>query len=161
MDTTLSDRMIYTTAMKIAPIGAEVEPCETDFVIVSRATQEGKISLAISECKGRKEITTQDVLNLRRVADAFAQTRIEPFIIFAKTSPFSAEEVARCRDAQGQYSARVILLSVRELEPYFVYERTAQEFEIHSTAISLEDLARATQNIYFTPIPKVQQTSAG
>jgi hypothetical protein len=155
LDTALSDK-IYTTAMSIAPVTADVAPCETDFVIVGRHSYEHKVPMAIGECKARKEITEQDVQNLRRVADAFARTRIEPFIIFAKTTPFTQEEVTRCRAAQGEYSSRVILLSARELEPYFVYERTAREFEIRSTAISLEDLARATENIYFNPRPKAE-----
>jgi hypothetical protein len=156
MDTTLSD-MIYTTAMKISPITASVLPCETDFVLVGRGTYELKIPLAIGECKAGQEISEQDVQNLGRVADAFAGTRIEPFIIFAKATSFTPEEVALCRAAQGRRHLRVILLSARELEPYFVYERTATEFEIRSTAVSLEDLARATQNIYFRPIPKAQR----
>jgi hypothetical protein len=156
MDTTLSD-MIYTTAMKISPIKANVLPCETDFVLVGRGTYELKVPLAIGECKARQEISEQDVQNLGRVADAFAGTRIEPFIIFAKTTSFTPEEVARCRAAQGQRHLRVILLSARELEPYFVYERTAKEFEIRSTAVSLEHLARETQNIYFRPVPKAQR----
>lgn len=157
IDTIVSDKMIYTTAMNIAPVSANVAPCESDFVIVCRGNYERKIPMAIGECKGRKEITMQDVQNLTRIADAFVRTRIEPFIIFAKTTSFTPEEVVRCRQAQGPYGSRVILLSARELEPYFVYERTEEEFDIRSTAISLEDLARATVNIYFEPRPKAQR----
>jgi len=43
----------------------------------------------------------------------------------------------------------MILLLNRELEPYFVYEWAAKEFEIDSTAISFEDLAKTTQELYF------------
>jgi hypothetical protein len=157
IDTIMSDKMIHTTAMNLAPVTADVAPCETDFVIVGRSTYDRRIPLAIGECKGRKEITEQDVRNLARIADAFLRTRIEPFIVFAKTTSFTQDEIARCRQAQGPHSSRVILLSARELEPYFVYERTEKEFEIRSSAISLEDLARATQNIYFDPKPKVQK----
>jgi hypothetical protein len=160
MDTTLSD-LIYTTAMNISPITANVVPCETDFVIVERGTYELKVPLAIGECKARQEISEQDVQNLGRVADAFARTRIEPFIIFSKTTSFTPEEVARCQAAQGRRDWRVILLSDRELEPYFVYERTATEFKIRSTAVSLEDLARATQDIYFNPKPAVRRAVQG
>jgi hypothetical protein len=49
----------------------------------------------------------------------------------------------------------MILLLNRELEPYFVYEWAAKEFEIDSTAISFEDLAKTTQELYFHPRPKV------
>lgn len=157
IDAILSDKMIYTTAMNIAPISANVAPCESDFVILGRGNYERKIPMAIGECKGRKEITKQDIQNLTRIADAFVRTRIEPFIVFAKTTSFKQEEVARCRQAQGPYGSRVILLSARELEPCFVYERAEKEFEIRETAISLEDLARTTRNIYFEPKPKVQR----
>ena len=50
-----------------------------------------------------------------------------------------------------------ILLSDRELEPYFVYERTEKEFDIRASAISFEDLARATDSIYFHPRRRQQQ----
>jgi hypothetical protein len=48
----------------------------------------------------------------------------------------------------------MILLSDRELEPYFVYEWAAKGFEIDATAISLEDLANTTHELYFNPKPK-------
>jgi hypothetical protein len=159
MDTALHGGM-YTTAMNIAPITADVAPCETDFVFVGRRDYEGKVPLAIGECKGRKEISEQDVQNLKRIADAFTRTRIEPYIIFAKTTSFTPEEVARCRVAESEYGSRVILLSARELEHYFVYERTEKEFEIPPSASSLEDLARATRNIYFNPRPRVRREGA-
>jgi len=112
--------------------------------------------LAIGECKSNDEITEQDVANLKRVADAFPSERIATYVIFSKTAPFTPAEIQRCRAAQDPHRLRVILLSDRELEPYFVYERTEKEFEIHSAAISFEDLARATQHIYFEPRPKRQ-----
>jgi hypothetical protein len=79
--------------------------------------------------------------------------------VFSKTTRFSTEEVERCRAAQGQYQRRVILLSERELEPYFMYEQAEKEFVIPSSAISLEDMAQATQNIYFDPKLKIPKES--
>jgi hypothetical protein len=110
--------------------------------------------MAIGECKSNLEITEDDVQHLRQVADAFPRRRIECYIIFSKTSSFSPDEIARCRKAQGEFQQRVILLSERELEPYFVYERTSKEYDVRTSAISLRDLAKATQNIYFEPRPK-------
>jgi hypothetical protein len=49
---------------------------------------------------------------------------------------------------------RIILLSDRELEPYFVCGWAAKEYVIDSTAISLEDLANTTHALYFDPQPK-------
>jgi hypothetical protein len=54
----------------------------------------------------------------------------------------------------------VILLSNRELEPYHVYERTAQEFDIRGTAISLRDLALATLRVFFEPKRKATAAEA-
>jgi hypothetical protein len=160
IDTLLSPDMIYSTAMSIAPLTADIARCETDFVIISQRHYERRTPLAIGECKSNGEITAQDVQNLTRVADALDGDRVEPFIIFAKTSPFTQEEIERCRTAQPEHRFRAILLSDRELEPYFVYERTETEFDIRSSAISLEDLARATDSIYFHPRRRQQQPAA-
>jgi hypothetical protein len=88
---------------------------------------------------------------LSSVADAFPEDRIEVFILFSKTNLFSPEEVARCRKAQGGHRLRVILLSERELEPYFVYEKTQKNFDIRASAISLDDLAETTHHVFFEP----------
>ena len=75
-----------------------------------------------------------------------------PYAIFAKTAPFTQAEIDRCKEAQkGGRRSSIILLSDRELEPYFVYGRAAKDFEIDSTAISLSDLARTTCQLYFHP----------
>ena len=156
LDTILHSDTMYMTSMTIAPTGAQIVPCETDLVILSdKGFYEDGVGLAIGECKGRGgEITEDDVRNLTQVADAFPKDRIKPYIIFSKTAPFTPEEVARCRAAQPAGRKRMILLSTRELEPYFVYEWAAKEFEIDSTAISLEDLANTTHALYFDPKPK-------
>jgi len=58
-------------------------------------------------------------------------------------------------DADASVAAiRLILLSDRELEPYFVYEWAGKEYVIDATAISLEDLVNATHQLYFDPKPK-------
>jgi hypothetical protein len=153
LDTLLTGELLYCTAMHLSSVGADISPCETDFVAISQKGywRDEKVSLAIGECKSRGEITADDVLKLTRVADAFPRKRIESYIIFSKTSQFTPEEIERCKAAQDRYRPRVILLSERELEPYFVYERTGKEFNIRSTAISFEDLAQATHHIYFDP----------
>ena len=137
--------------MNIAPNTANVTPCETDFVVIGEPNYDERVPLAIGECKSHKEITEEDVQHLAQVADAFPARRVKCYIVFAKTSKFSPDEIIRCRKAQTQYGQRVILLSDRELEPYFVYEETQKEFDIRPSAISFEDLAKATHNIYFDP----------
>jgi hypothetical protein len=153
--TVLHRKIVYSTSMTLEPNGATIEACETDFVVVSqREYYENGISLAIGECKSRGEITDEDVRKLSKVADALPAKRIRSYIVFAKTSPFSPDEIQRCRAAQPAGRPRVILLSDRELEPYFVYERAAKEFEFQRTAVSLEGLAQATHNLYFQPKPR-------
>lgn len=84
------------TSMAIAPAGAQIVPCETDLMVLSeKGFYEDGVGLAIGECKPRDEITEDDVRNLTQVADAFPKDRIHPYIIFAKTAPFTAEEIAR------------------------------------------------------------------
>jgi len=92
---------------------------------------------------------------LALVADALSGNRdCEAFIVFSKTGQFSSDEVERCKAAQEEYERRVILLSNRELEPNFVYERTEKEFEVRRFASSLQDMAQATWFVYFDPKPK-------
>jgi len=158
LDTVLTGETVFVTSMTVASITGSFPQCETDLVVVSeKGFYDDRLGIAIGECKGHGEITEQDVQNLVRVADAFPKDRIAAFIIFSKTAPFTPDEIARCRAAQPAGRRRVILLSDRELEPYFVYERAAEEFVIDSTAISLEDLANTTYALYFDPKPKAQQ----
>jgi hypothetical protein len=154
IDTVLHSGAIYMTATTLEPAGANIARCETDFVVIGEEDYFDKIEVAIGEAKSSGEITTEDVVHLAQVADALPKQRFSPFIIFSKTGSFSTDEIARCRKAQPATGLRVILLSSRELEPYRIYERAAKEFEMKSTAVSLDHLARATHDIYFEPRPK-------
>jgi hypothetical protein len=158
MDTVLSwGTPLFVTSMTIESNTQAFRPCETDLVVVSeKGLYDHRLGIAIGECKGRGEITEQDVRNLTQVADAFPKDRIMPFIIFSKTAPFTVDEIARCRAAQPAGRKSLILLSDRELEPYFVYERATKEFVIRSTAVSLQDLANTTHELYFDPKPRPQ-----
>jgi hypothetical protein len=86
---------------------------------------------------------------LTRVANSFPVDRYDVYIVFARLTPFSREEVALIRRANDRYRPRVVMLTERELEPYFVYERTAKDFDIQRTAISLENMTAATVRIFF------------
>jgi hypothetical protein len=125
--------------------------CETDLFVA--VDDYDKVSIAVGECKDAKgEISADDVRNMMAVADAFPRSHFHTYVIFAKTAPFTQEEIDRCREARnGGGRTNIILLSDRELEPYFVYERAARDFEIDKTAISLHDLARTTCQLYFHP----------
>jgi hypothetical protein len=150
----------YTTGTELEPATASIVKCETDFVLLAEAPREKTLQIVIGECKGNKEITADDVRKLGLVADALTEgDGCEAFIVFSKTSDFTPEEVERCKAGQGRYGLRVILLSERDLEPYHVYELAEKEFEIPS-AVLLEDMAQATQNIYFAPRPKLRPNVA-
>jgi hypothetical protein len=146
----LTRKKIWVTAMELTPTLATIDPCETDFIVLTEGFND-RLQIAVGECKSRGEITEKDVSNLRKVADALPTERFEAFVIFSKTAPFTNDEISRCRQAQSSAGLRVILLSDRELEPYFTYERAAKEFNVNPTAISLEDMARNSNDIYFNP----------
>ena len=50
-------------------------------------------------------IDTDDIENMRRIADAFAKDRFEVFILFAKLSPFTETEIALAMALNGPYAA--------------------------------------------------------
>jgi hypothetical protein len=144
---------LQSTNLNLAA-GPKSPLCETDLFL---AVQEyDRVSIAVGECKDAKgEITEQDVKKMSQVAEAFPKEYFDPFLIFAKTGSFTEDEIDRCKTVQEKHGRlRVILLSDRELEPYFVYERAAKRFKVDTTVISLDDLARSTGQLYFHPQPK-------
>jgi hypothetical protein len=154
LDTVLSTENIFVTNMTIEPNTASIEFCEVDFVLLQQGTWDDRTSIAIGECKTRKEISEEDVQKLSLVADAFELNDVNAFIVFSKLAPFTPEEIMRCRAAQLGHKKRVIMLTDRELEPYFVYERTEKEFVVRSSAISLDEMAEATDDIFLHPKPR-------
>jgi hypothetical protein len=144
--------LLYGTGMTLTSSGASITPCETDFVVLGKEYDD-RLEVGIGECKTRDEITEDDVSNLTKVADAFPDNRIRPFIIFSKVSEFTPEEIKRCEKAQEDNRRRVILLSKRELEPFDVFHHTRKEFDVQA-CISLQDMADNTNAIYFHPRKK-------
>jgi hypothetical protein len=137
--------------MLLEPLDAQIQPCETDlFAAVQRGD---RIDIAVGECKDSGgTIELDDATKLAAVADLFPTQKFDTYIVFAKTGAFSSEEIQNCRAAQIKGGGlRVIMLSDRELEPYFMYEKTAQQFDIHPSAVSLSDMARATHDVFFSP----------
>ncbi len=161
LQTALHSRILaYTTGTELEPISANIQKCETDFVLLTESLRERTFQIVVGECKGNKEITEDDVRKMGLVAEALTSSGgCEAFIVFSKTSRFTPAEIERCRLAQRKYQRRVILLSERELEPYFMYQRAGEEFDIRTSAISFEDMAEATQNIYFDPKPKAKPST--
>jgi hypothetical protein len=92
---------------------------------------------------------------LTPAADALPRKRFETFIVLAKLCPFTADEIALAKTLNDKYRRRAILLTARELEPYHFFDRTKLEFKgIDPYADSAEDLARATDLMYFEDAPR-------
>ncbi|GAA0623939.1 hypothetical protein GCM10009422_20250 [Brevundimonas kwangchunensis] len=140
---------VFAAGMTLRPAGAAIHSCETDFVVVARGGQNRRIQVVIGESKTRHPITADDVRNLTAVANAFPADMFDVFIAFARLTPFTDAEVDLIRPINDGHRQRAIMLTARELEPYFLYERTAREFDIDRTAVSFEDMARVTDRVFF------------
>lgn len=152
LDTMFGSReMLYTTAMELRSDAGKIKKCETDFVAVVPRHRDGRIQIAIGECKTRKPITEDDIANLKSVAAAFPASRFDVFVILAKLTDFTQDEIDCAVALNDEYHRRVILLTARELEPYHLYERTAKELNVDEIAVSFEDMANITHQIYFQP----------
>ena len=73
--------------------------------------------------------------------------------MFAKTEAFTDNEVQWAQTLNSQYRKRVILLSVDELEPYYVYERSEKRLGHDAIATCLTDMAQMTHRLWFSPTP--------
>ncbi len=141
-------RSLLLTGMNVAPLFANMQPCETDLVILMQGPG-GELQLAVGECKELGEITQQDATNMATLAVAFPPDRIESFVIFSKTGKFSEEEISRCRSSCVSGKTRVILLSGRELQPDFAFRCAESALRIPTEGASLADFAFATEVEYF------------
>src|SRR5262249_50321998 len=79
--------IVWLPAMTLEPITAQIEKCETDFVLLCQDWR-GRLKLVIGECKANGKIDGEDVRNLSTVADAFPPDRFDVFLVFSKTSNF-------------------------------------------------------------------------
>lgn len=146
--------MIYTTAMELEPAGASINKCETDFLILTQSKIDHKVQIVICECKNHKEISGDDVLKLKMVAETLEKKGIRVFIIFSKISDFTPEELERCKAINDKYMRRLILFTARELEPYHLYEKTEKEFNIQKYAVSFEDMVNVTEDVFYKQLRK-------
>jgi hypothetical protein len=150
--------MIYTTAMELVPAGASINRCETDFVVLTQSKIDHKIQIVIGECKNHEEIAEDDVLKLKKVAEALEKKGVQVFVIFSKISDFTPEELERCKIINEKSRRRLILFTGRELEPYRLYEKTEKEFDIERYAVSFENMVDVTQAVFYEQRRKSLQT---
>jgi len=151
---------IYSPSLDLTPKeGTGLPKCEIDFVWMIARPYPQKTVIILGECKDQGFVKLQefekDIDHLRRVADAFPPKCFETFVLIAKLSPFSSGEIECAKTLNDKYRSRAILLTARELEPHFMYQRTKAEFKIEEYASTPEDMAAATVTIYFKEQPSV------
>jgi hypothetical protein len=141
-------RFLYSTQTELSLDSPSEPACETDLVVLTQ-TNNHKVQMVIGECKNRKGIERNDVLNLQRVAGALEAKGIRTYIVFSKLSDFTAEELQLCNLVNAHGTRRLILFTAEELEPYYMYERRAEEFHVSRHGHSLEDMAECTYRIFY------------
>lgn len=130
---------------------AALPTCETDFCLLTPMHRSDKTAIIIGECKDAGgTIDKNDIDHLRQVADALPQKRFDVFILLAKLGSFQSDEIEFARVLNSELGGRrVIMLTARELEPYNLFERTNAELGLKLKSYTVEDLAEATDEIYF------------
>jgi len=157
LDTSLAGGLhsgIYSPSLELKPKdGPNASKFEVDFVWIMPRPYPRKTVVILGECKDQGPIKREEfkkhIENLRQVADALPRKRFKTFILLAKLSHFTPDEVECAKTLNDRHRLRAILLTNRELEPYDIYERTKQEFDIDAHGDTPEDLARVTAEIYF------------
>ena len=144
---------VHSISLDLTPT-APGAPCEIDFVWMIPRPPRRRTAIILGECKDRgpirREEFERDVETLRRVADALPRNRLKTFLLLSKLSPFTPSEIDIARRLNGEHEHRAILLTDRELEPYYTYERTKLEFGLdRKYASAPEDMASVTHKIYF------------
>jgi hypothetical protein len=154
----------YSPSLDLAPkVAGAGSACEVDFAWIVTQPFPDKTIVILAECKDRGSksgkggdggtIDEKDIRNLRAVADAFPNDRFEVYILLAKLCPFTPKEIELAKSLNEPYRHRVILLTDRELEPYYLYDRASKVFEVNRYCSRVEDLALATQTIFLEPRP--------
>jgi hypothetical protein len=157
LDTTLSSsrsESAYSLSLNLTPDRAATNSCEVDFAWIIPRPYPRRTAIILGECKdvgpvGPEELR-RDIETLVRIANALPAKRFKTFLLISKLSPFTADEIECAKALNTQYKQRAILLTARELEPYHIFERTKEEFDIDQYAGSPEDLAEATAKMYFS-----------
>jgi hypothetical protein len=141
----------YSPSLDLVPNnGMDIPKCEIDFVWMIPRVYPRKTVVILAECKDQLPIDANDIANLKRVADAFPRKRFKTFVLLTRLRPFTAQEIELALTLNDEDRKRAILLTARELEPQFIYERTKLEIsDLNEHAVSPEDLADATAQIYF------------
>lgn len=157
-------RQSYAVSLDLSPTRGQLKgSCEVDFAWLIPGIYPEKSIIIIGECKDRGQspvhggdggtINANDIRNLRVIADSFPPNRFQVFILLAKLCAFTPNEIELARSLNNDCQPRVIMLTERELEPTYFFERTWNSFDIEDHASTPEALARATIAIFLEPQP--------
>lgn len=142
--------------------GIDVD-CESDLLLLEKH-HDGRLAVAVSECKGAGEIDQRDLDNLAAVADRLHASGVECYLIFTTLrDDFSDGELARfrtfrdrvaeqwSRDTSGLENWRrpaPILLTPRELGQWDFYTHDQREHVPHRHLLGLRELAANSEALY-------------
>jgi hypothetical protein len=150
----LDQRLImYSTAVHFSSAGADIEPCESDFVAVASGElgiSEAPVQVLFGEAKTTGPVDENDVRKLGKLADAIPAHLAQSFVLLSKTGTFSADEVRLAKTLNSKHRRRVILWSRDELEPDDPYERAAERLGDRRYAATLTEMVNITDQLWFS-----------
>jgi hypothetical protein len=147
LDTSLGG--FFCTSLDLSPKPDTSGPtCEVDLVWLIPRTYPQRSVVIIGECKDQGSIG-DNIENLGRVAKAMEGERLEVFVLLAKLSPFTPEEIERAKQLNDRYARRAILLTTKQLEPYDIYEHIRDQPGVDRYDRRPETLAAMTAHLYF------------
>jgi hypothetical protein len=130
--------------------------CETDLLVLEQH-HDGRLAVAVSECKDSGEISQADLDNLALVADHLHASGVECYLVFTTLrAELSADELDRFRayrdrvaaqwshDAahlEGWHRPAPILFTPRELAQWQIYPHDDREGLPHEYQLGLRELA--------------------
>lgn len=154
LDTTFHSsfsKSIYSPSLDLIPKeGVKGNNCETDFVWVIPRPYPRKTVVILSECKDQGPITSDDINNLKNIADSLPRKRFKTFVLLSQITPFTDDEIDVAKTINDKYRRRAILLSAKELGPYFIREREKGDSGRELSWYSPEDMADSTMQLYFS-----------
>ncbi|MDA0168378.1 zinc-ribbon domain-containing protein [Solirubrobacter taibaiensis] len=123
---------------------AEGPRCESD-LIVSEVLDDGRVAVALSECKDQGKIEPADIANLSGMALRLADRGIDGHVIFSTLrEEFTASEL----DLFRQMQPSPILFTARELCRSALYDRSTRTRVRHSFKRGLREMAENSADLY-------------
>jgi len=145
----------------VSSASSEEDKCEVDFIwIISRGFSR-KTVVILGECKDQGPIEKEDVDNLLKIADSLPRKRFKTFIMLSQISPFTEAEIELAKTINTDYRHRAILISAKQLEPYFMRARRTHSAKRELSWSTPEDMANSTVELYFREAEAEAASSEG